>query len=128
MRGPTAASIAVALSLGAAQPRAPFVLQEATIAQVQAAFRDGRLSCRDLVQGYLRRIDASDHQGPAINALVVLSPSALAEAEALDRRFAAGGPVGPLHWACSDIAGFGHMHMEGGVRSGEAAAAAVLAL
>jgi putrescine oxidase len=37
-------------------------------------------------------------------------------------------PVGPIHWACSDIAGFGHMHMEGGVRSGEAAGAAVLAL
>ena len=35
-------------------------------------------------------------------------------------------PVGPIHWACADIAGFGHMHMEGGVRSGEAAAAAVL--
>jgi putrescine oxidase len=37
-------------------------------------------------------------------------------------------PVGPIHWACADIAGFGHMHMEGGVRSGEAAADAVLAL
>jgi putrescine oxidase len=37
-------------------------------------------------------------------------------------------PVGPIHWACSDISGFGHMHMEGGVRSGEAAALAVLAL
>lgn len=36
-------------------------------------------------------------------------------------------PVGPIHWACADIAGFGHMHMEGGVRSGEAAADAVLA-
>ena len=31
-------------------------------------------------------------------------------------------PVGPIHWACADIAGFGHMHMEGGIRSGEAAA------
>ncbi|HUG64278.1 MAG TPA: FAD-dependent oxidoreductase [Gaiellaceae bacterium] len=37
-------------------------------------------------------------------------------------------PVGPIHWACSDIAGFGHMHMEGAARSGEAAAADVLAL
>lgn len=37
-------------------------------------------------------------------------------------------PVGPIQWACSDIAGVGHMHMEGGVRSGEAAAADVLAL
>jgi putrescine oxidase len=35
-------------------------------------------------------------------------------------------PVGPIRWACSDISGFGHMHMEGGVRSGEAAASAVL--
>jgi putrescine oxidase len=35
-------------------------------------------------------------------------------------------PVGPIHWACADIAGVGHMHMEGGVRSGEAAARAVL--
>ena len=31
-------------------------------------------------------------------------------------------PVGPIHWACSDSAGFGHMHMEGAARSGEAAA------
>ena len=37
-------------------------------------------------------------------------------------------PVGPIHWACSDIAGFGHMHMEGAARSGDAAAEAVLAL
>jgi putrescine oxidase len=37
-------------------------------------------------------------------------------------------PVGPIHWACADHAGFGHMHMEGGVRSGEAAADEVLAL
>lgn len=35
-------------------------------------------------------------------------------------------PVGPIHWACSDIAGVGHMHMEGAVRSGELAASAVL--
>lgn len=35
-------------------------------------------------------------------------------------------PVGPIHWACADIAGVGHMHMEGGIRSGEAAARAVL--
>lgn len=36
-------------------------------------------------------------------------------------------PVGPIHWACADTAGVGHMHMEGGVRSGEAAADAILA-
>ena len=36
-------------------------------------------------------------------------------------------PVGPVHWACTDLAGVGHMHMEGAVRSGRAAARAVLA-
>jgi putrescine oxidase len=33
-------------------------------------------------------------------------------------------PVGPIHWACTDIAGFGHIHMEGATRSGQAAAEA----
>ena len=36
-------------------------------------------------------------------------------------------PIGPIHWACTDIAGFGNMHMEGAVRSGREAAAAILA-
>jgi putrescine oxidase len=36
--------------------------------------------------------------------------------------------VGPIHWACSDSAGFGHMHMEGAARSGEAAADEILEL
>jgi putrescine oxidase len=35
-------------------------------------------------------------------------------------------PVGPIHWACTDIAGVGHIHMEGAVRSGERAAQACL--
>ncbi len=37
-------------------------------------------------------------------------------------------PVGPIHWACTDIAGVGHIHMEGAVRSGERAAGACLAV
>ena len=36
-------------------------------------------------------------------------------------------PVGPIHWACTDLAGIGHMHMEGAIRSGRAAARAILA-
>jgi putrescine oxidase len=34
-------------------------------------------------------------------------------------------PVGRLHWACTDISGLGYMHMEGAIRSGQAAADAV---
>ncbi len=59
--------------------------------------RAGRLTCRALVQQYLRRIEAYDKTGPAINAIVVTNPRALDEADELDRRFKAAGPVGPLH-------------------------------
>lgn len=31
-------------------------------------------------------------------------------------------PVGPIHWACSDFAGLGFQHVDGGIRSGWAAA------
>ncbi len=75
----------------------PFVPEEATIAQIHAAMRARRLTCRALVDAYLRRIDAYDKQGPSLNAIVVINPNAISEAEALDRRFAQSGPAGPLH-------------------------------
>ena len=36
-------------------------------------------------------------------------------------------PVGPIDWACTDIAGVGHVHMEGAIRSGRRAAETYLA-
>jgi len=76
---------------------APFRLEEATIADIHAAMTDGRLTCRSLVEQYLRRIEAYDKNGPAINAIVQVNPEALRLADDLDRRFAAGGFTGPLH-------------------------------
>jgi amidase len=81
----------------APQSPAPFPIEEATIAQVHAAMKAKRLTCRDLVGQYLKRIEASDRQGAALNAIVEVNPGALAEAEALDRRFAKDGLAGPLH-------------------------------
>jgi amidase len=77
--------------------RPAFPIVETTIAQVHAAMRSGRLTCHGLVDQYLRRIEAYDKKGPALNAIVVVNPRALAEADELDRRFKATGPVGPLH-------------------------------
>jgi amidase len=57
----------------------------------------GRLTCHALVDEYLRRIDAYDKNGPALNAIVVVNPDALKLADDLDRRYAQGGFVGPLH-------------------------------
>jgi amidase len=81
----------------AAQPRPAFRLEEATIADIEAALRDGSLSCHSLVEQYLRRIEAYDKQGPSLNAIVLVNPRAIAIADDLDRRFRQSGPVGPLH-------------------------------
>src|SRR5205085_4385461 len=84
-----------ASSIGAQQP---FRIEETTIDAVHAAMRAGRLTCRQLVEGYRRRIAAYDKTGPAINAITVVNPDALATADSLDRRFAATRQlVGPLH-------------------------------
>ena len=40
------------------------------IAQIHGAMKAGRLTCRGLVEQYLRRIDSFDKNGPAINAIV----------------------------------------------------------
>lgn len=79
------------------QAQGRFRVEEASIAQIHAAMKAGRLTCHALVQQYLARIDAYDKKGPAINALVVINPDALAQADELDRRYKASGPVGPLH-------------------------------
>ena len=72
-------------------------VNEITIADIHAGLKAGRWTCRGLVAAYLRRIDAYDKRGPAINAIVLINSRAEEEAEALDRRFASGGLTGPLH-------------------------------
>jgi amidase len=78
-------------------PPAPFRVEETTIAQIHDAMKAGRLTCHALVDAYLHRIDAYDKNGPALNAIVVVNPDALKQADELDRRYAQGGPVGALH-------------------------------
>jgi Asp-tRNA(Asn)/Glu-tRNA(Gln) amidotransferase A subunit family amidase len=88
---------ALVVGILAAQAPRPFPLEETTIAQIHAAFRDGSLTCRSLVEQYLKRIDAYDKNGPALNAIVMINRDALKTADDLDRRFRQSGPVGPMH-------------------------------
>jgi Asp-tRNA(Asn)/Glu-tRNA(Gln) amidotransferase A subunit family amidase len=102
MRRSALALLAVAAPAAAqepprAAPPAPFAVEETTIAALQAAFRAGTLGCRDLVAAYLRRIEAYDRNGPAVNALVVVDSAALRTADSLDARRRSGAPPGPLH-------------------------------
>jgi Asp-tRNA(Asn)/Glu-tRNA(Gln) amidotransferase A subunit family amidase len=70
---------------------------EATVADIRAALQARELTCRQLVQLYLDRIAAYDKKGPALNAIIMVNPNALATADALDTKFAQSGFVGPLH-------------------------------
>jgi Asp-tRNA(Asn)/Glu-tRNA(Gln) amidotransferase A subunit family amidase len=96
--------IAALLAVGTAGARAQaplalaqFRVEETSIADVHAAMRVGTLTCHALVEQYLRRIDAYDKNGPAINAIVVVNPNALRVADSLDTRFGREGLTGPLH-------------------------------
>jgi amidase len=85
-------------SLAPAQQRQGFSFAEATIADVHGAIGRRAMTCRAIVAGYLARIARYDKQGPAINAIVVVNPNALAVADSLDRQFAASRTlVGPMH-------------------------------
>jgi amidase len=98
MRLPATAVFAVLIAATlTAQPGPSFRLQETTIAQIQSAFRDGSLTCRSLVEQYLKRIEAHDKQGAKLNAIVQNNPDALKIADDLDRRYRQSGPVGPMH-------------------------------
>lgn len=70
---------------------------ESSIADLQKAMSEGRVTSKALVQSYLNRIAAFDQRGTRLNAIITLNPNALREAEALDRERAAKGPRGPLH-------------------------------
>jgi amidase len=71
--------------------------EEATIADIRAALEARELTCRQLVQMYIDRIEAYDKKGPPLNAIIMINPNALAVADALDAKFARSGFTGPLH-------------------------------
>jgi amidase len=92
------ASLIATSVLGAGLANAKdFSLIEATIDDVQEAYKSHTLTARQLTQMYLDRVAAYDQKGPKLNVVISLNPTALAEADKLDAAYAKSGPVGPLH-------------------------------
>lgn len=81
---------------GQARPVRPaaFNVVEATIPAMQAAMATGQLTSRQLVEQYLIRIATYEDR---LNAALAVNPTALQEADALDRERAQGKLRGPLH-------------------------------
>lgn len=69
-------------------------LEEATVAELQAAMASGQTSARKITQGYLARIADIDKK---LNSMIELNPDAMSIADQMDRERKAGKLRGPLH-------------------------------
>jgi amidase len=84
------------LALGASGKGAAFDVRETTIAETQAAIRSGRVTCRQLVEAYIKRVKAYD-QTTHLNSMILLNPEALVDADRLDAEFKRTHTLRPLH-------------------------------
>src|SRR5215475_8117886 len=78
----------------ASPARRQFTVVESNIREMQTAMSEGLVTSREIVQQYLTRIAMYEDK---LNAVIVVNPHALEEAEALDRERAQGKLRGPLH-------------------------------
>src|SRR5437016_2554871 len=74
-----------------------FVLNEATIEQLQNFMKTGRYSSEQITRMYLDRIAVIDKKGPSLHAVIELNPDAIAIAKAKDEERKRGKIIGPLH-------------------------------
>jgi len=72
-------------------------LEEVTITELQANYTNGKYTSVQVVNAYLKRIEAIDKNGPKLNSILQLNPDALKIAEDLDKERAAGKVRSPLH-------------------------------
>lgn len=77
-----------------ASARTGFPFVEASITQLQAAMAGGQLSARELVQGYLSRIQQLN---PTLHAVIETNPKAISIAASLDNERRHGYVRGPMH-------------------------------
>jgi amidase len=99
MKSAVASAILIAItftSSAATKPvvKKPFNVVEASISDMQAALKEGRVTSHELVQQYLLRIATYEDK---LHAIITVNPNALKEADERDRERAAGKIRGPLH-------------------------------
>src|SRR6185437_8751106 len=73
-----------------------FQVMETSIPDIHRALRDGRITCHELADQYLKRIQAYDQSGPKINAMLFVNPRVLEQADAMDEEIKGSGELKPL--------------------------------
>ncbi|MEA2329490.1 MAG: amidase [Thermoanaerobaculia bacterium] len=95
MKRVTSALLVLAISVTVSAATKPkFNVVEASISDMQAALKDGRVTSHELVLQYLIRIATYEDK---LHAAITVNPNALKEADERDRERAAGKIRGPLH-------------------------------
>lgn len=88
------ALLLAAVGSGSAASAQSIDVTELTVADVHAAYADGRFSAVELTQAFLDQIQRYESH---YNAFISMNPDALAEAARLDVEYAGSGPRGALH-------------------------------
>ncbi len=84
-------------SVSIEESNAIFELDEETIGSLREKLASGKYTSEQLVQLYLKRIEAIDKNGPLLNSVIEVNPDAVAIAVAMDKELKAGKSRGPLH-------------------------------
>jgi len=71
-------------------------LNELTVADIHQAYQNGDYTARQLTQAYIDRINTYDLDSTT-NAIVLINPEALSDAQALDAELEESGELRPLH-------------------------------
>jgi len=93
------AAAAVPVFAAPAHHAAPqgYVVEEKSLAQLEADMAAGRVTSEQLVRAYEARIALIDRSGPSLYSVIAVNPNALADARRLDAERRAGHVRGPLH-------------------------------
>jgi amidase len=84
-------------SVSVEDTNAVFELDEETIGSLREKLASGKYTSEQLVQLYLKRIEAIDKDGPKLNSVIEVNPDAVAIAVVMDKELKAGKSRGSLH-------------------------------
>ena len=74
-----------------------FPLNEKSISELLAEYKNGTLTCAQVTQLYLDRIQAIDKNGPSLKSVIEVNPDAIEIAKSMDEERKNGKIRGPLH-------------------------------
>lgn len=97
--GAALAATAVARADGHGQTPVPGddIVREVTIEEIRQGFEEQRFSISEFTEASLQRIEAMDHQGVELHAMIEVNPDAISIAEQLDQELRDGKSRGPMH-------------------------------